>query len=180
MKAAVLVDNGFEELETMGPVALLRRAGVEVDIVRLSKEDVTGRFGVQYRPTIYVEDYDFDQADCLIVPGGPQHASMRKNPTALSLMHTFAKEKKIGAICAAPTILGQEGLLQGKNYTCFEAMNDDFGGTFHTSYVVRDGNMVTACSAAASVEFGFALIELLCGKEHAEQVKESVYYGFDH
>ena len=180
MKTVVLVDNGYEELETMGPIALLKRAGVKVDLVRLCKEEVTGRFGIQYTLSIYVEDYDFDQADCLVVPGGPQHATMRKNAVALKLMHAFAKNKKIGAICAAPTILGQEGLLKGKNYTCFEEMNDDFGGTFHASYVVTDGNIVTACSATASVEFGFALIELLCGKEHADKVKESVYYGFDH
>lgn len=180
MKTVVLVDNGYEELETMGPIALLKRGGVEVDLVRLSKEEVRGRFGIRYTPSIYIEEYDFTDVDCLVLPGGPQHATMRKNAKALELIHQFAKEKKIGAICAAPTILGQEGLLKGKNYTCFEEMNDDFGGTFHPSYVVTDGNIVTACSAAASVEFGFALLELLTGKEHTDQVKESVYYGFDH
>lgn len=180
MRAVVLVENGYEELETIGPIALLKRGGVDVDLVRLCTEEAVGRFGIQYTPSIYYADYDFDKADCLVVPGGPQHATMRKNPVALKLIHEFAENKMIGAICAAPTILGQEGLLKGKNYTCFAAMNDDFGGTFHSAYVVRDGNIVTACSAAASVEFGFALLELLCGKEHTDKVKESVYYGFDH
>ncbi|MDX8416294.1 MAG: DJ-1/PfpI family protein [Absicoccus sp.] len=180
MRAVVLIDNGYEELETMGPIALLRRGGVDVDIVRLEKEDVTGRFGVQYTPTIPYEDYDFEKADCLVIPGGPQHMTMRKDERVLKLLPFFAQEKILGAICAAPTILGQEGLLKGKNYTCFESLNDDFGGIYHRQYVVRDGNLITACSAAASVEFGFALLEALIGKTHADQVKESVYYGFDH
>lgn len=180
MLVVVLLDNGYEELEAMGPCALLKRAGVEVDLVRIPEGEVTGRFGITYTPTQYMKDYDFSKADCLVVPGGPQHETMRKNADVLTLIHEFATNKKIGAICAAPTILGQEGLLEGKNYTCFEALNDDFGGIYHTSYTVTDGNMVTACSAAASVEFGFALIELLCGKDHAKKVQASVYYEFDH
>ena len=111
MRVVVLIDDGYEELETMGPIALLRRGGVDVDIVRLEKEDVTGRFGVQYTPTIPYEDYDFEKADCLVIPGGPQHKVMRKDERVLKLLHEFAKDKMIGAICAAPTILGQEGLL---------------------------------------------------------------------
>lgn len=179
MRVVVLIDNGYEELETMAPVALLKRGGVDVDLVRLSDE-VTGRFGIQYGPTIAYEDYDFDKADCLVLPGGPQYQAMRKDQRVLAQIHAFAEKKMIGAICAAPTILGQEGLLKGKNYTCFESLNDDFGGTFHSSYVVRDGNLITSCSAASAIEFGFALLEALTGKTHTDEVKESVYYGFDH
>lgn len=180
MLAAILLDNGYEELEAMGPCALLKRAGVDVDLVRVPKEDVTGRFGIAYTPTKYMKEYDFNKVDCLIIPGGPQHLTMRKNQDVLDVIHEFAKNKKIGAICAAPTILGQEGLLKGRDYTCFEALNEDFGGTYHHAYTVTDGNMITACSAAAAIEFGFALIELLCGKEHADEVKKSVYYDFEH
>ena len=180
MRVAVLLDNGYEELEAMGPIALLRRAGVDVDLVSIINEEVTGRFGVQYSPVIPIDSYDFDQADCLVLPGGPQYQTMEKNQKVLDLLPIFMEQKKVGAICAAPTILGKLGLLKGRKYTCFYAMNEDFGGDYVKAYTVTDGNLVTGVSAAASVEFGFALIELVCGKEHAKKVKEDVYYGFDH
>jgi 4-methyl-5(b-hydroxyethyl)-thiazole monophosphate biosynthesis len=75
-----------------------------------------------------------------------------------------------------PTILGQEGLLKGKRYTCFTALNQDFGGTYVDAYAVTDGNLITGRSAAASIEFAWAIMEKLCGKEHCDQVKASVYY----
>lgn len=180
MRVAVLLDNGYEELEAMGPIALLRRAGVEVDLISVINAPVTGRFGVQYRPVTYIDDYDFEKADCLVLPGGPQYKTMENNSQVHALLKTFMEEKKVGAICAAPTILGKLGLLKGKKYTCFYSMNEDFGGQYVKAYTVTDGNLVTGVSAAASVEFGFALIELVCGKEHADQVKEDVYYGFAH
>lgn len=175
MRAAVLLDNGFEELEAMGPTALLKRAGVEVDLVSIH-EKVMGRFGIAYEPTIPFSTYDFSQADCLVLPGGPQHQTLRHNEAVLKVLHEFAANKVVAAICASPTILGQEGLLKGKKYTCFTELNDDFGGTYVDTYAVIDDNIITGRSAAASVEFGFAIIEKLCGKEHADKVKESVYY----
>ena len=179
-RVAVLLDNGYEELEAMAPIALLRRAGVTVDLVSIINQPVTGRFGVMYSPVTNIDDYDFDQADCLVLPGGPQYQTMSKNQKVLDLLPSFMKDKYVGAICAAPTILGQQGLLKGRKYTCFYSMDEDFGGTYVKAYTVTDGNLVTGVSAAASVEFGFALIEMLCGKQHADKVKEDVYYGFDH
>ena len=176
MKVAILMDNGFEELEAMGPIALLRRCGLDVDIVSVSGTSVTGRFGVTYSPSIDMHAYSFDKADCLVIPGGPHYQKLEKNEEVKSLMHTFAEKKVLAAICAAPTILGHEGILKGKNYTCFENMNEDFGGTYHYQYVVTDGNLITGISAAASIEFAFAIAEKLLGKEKVEQVKASVYY----
>lgn len=180
MRVAVLLDNGYEELEAMGPIALLRRAGLDVDLVSIINQPVTGRFGVAYSPVIPIDEYDFDSADCLVLPGGPQYQTMRTNQKVLDLLPTFMAEKNVAAICAAPTILGQEGLLKGKRYTCFKSMNEDFGGEYVEAYTVTDGNLVTGVSAAASIEFAFAIMELLCGKEHTDQVKEDIYYGFSH
>ncbi len=176
MRAAVLLDNGFEELEAMGPTAILKRGGVDVDLISVVEGTVMGRFGVSYAPTIPLDKYDFSQADCLILPGGPQHETLRRNEAVLKLIHEFAEHKIVAAICASPTILGQEGLLKGKRYTCFTSLDQDFGGTYVDAYAVIDGNLITGRSAAASVEFGFAVLERLCGKEHTDRVKESVYY----
>lgn len=178
MKAAILMDNGFEELEAMGPIDLLIRGGVDLDIVSVSGNSVTGRSGVTFANTHSMDTYDFEQADCLIIPGGPHYQKIEKNEEVLCLMKEFANHKIIAAICAAPTILGHLGLLQGKNYTCFTSMNEDFGGTYHDEYAVVDGNIITGKSAAACVDFGFAILEVLVGKEECDKVKQSVYYAF--
>ncbi len=180
MKACIVMDNGFEELEAMGPIALLRRAGIEVDIVSVENDHVTGRFGVTYSPSIPFDSYDFSKADCLILPGGPHWEKIVSNEKVCEQLKAFAQDKVLAAICAAPTILGKLGLLKGKKYTCFESMNEDFGGEYQYRYTVRDGNIITAISAAASIEFAFSIIEELLGKEKTEAVKKSIYYDATH
>ena len=180
MKVCVVMDNGFEELEAMGPIALLRRAGIDVDLVCIEGNEVTGRFGVTYSPAIPFDSYDFDQADCLVLPGGPHWQKIEKNEKVCEQIKTFAADKVLAAICAAPTILGKLGLLEGKNYTCFQSMNEDFGGTYQYAYTVTDGNLITGISAAASIEFAFAIIEKLLGQEKTKEVKQSIYYDAVH
>ena len=176
MIVTILMDNGFEELEAMGPIALLRRAGLQVDIVSVENTSVTGRFNVTYSPTTPMDEYDFTKSDCLIIPGGPHHALIRKNQKVLDQIHYFFENKIIAAICAGPTVLGQEGILKGKKYTCFKSMNEDFGGEYCYQYTVTDGNVITGVSAAASIEFAFAIMEKLLGKEKTDEVKASIYY----
>lgn len=181
MKVAVLLENGFEELEAMGPIALLRRGGLDVDIVGVNNEKrVTGRFGVEYAPAHPMNTYDFSDVDCLVLPGGPHYKKLEKNENVLKLVHDFADKKVLAAICASPTILGHEGILKGKKYTCFKELNEDFGGDYQYAYTVTDGNIITGVSAAASIEFAFAILEKLCGKDHVEKVKASIYYDAKH
>lgn len=175
-KVAILLDNGFEELEAMGPYALLKRAGASVDFVRLQEQQVTGRWGIQYSPTYFVDQYDFTDIDLLVLPGGPQYDTMKDDPRVLGLVKDFLAHKKLGAICAAPTILGAQGHLKGRHYTCFTAMNQDFGGQYEDCLAIIDGQLATGRSAAASVEFGFACVELLFGSVKAQELKQSVYY----
>ena len=86
------------------------------------------------------------------------------------------ENKMVAAICAAPTILGHMGYLKDKNYTCFTSMNEDFGGTYVDTYVVKDGNIITARSAAASIDFGFMIIQYLQGEAQEKKIKEQIYY----
>jgi 4-methyl-5(b-hydroxyethyl)-thiazole monophosphate biosynthesis len=178
MKTAVLLDEGFEELEAMAPIALLRRAGIETDMISVKNEDkAQGRFGVTYAPCTPIDEYDFSKADCLLLPGGPQWQSLEANEKVRQLIKDFAQDetKVLAAICASPTILGRMGLLEGKKYTCFTSMNEDFGGTYVDEYAVTDGNLVTGRSAAAAIDFAFAVMERLEGKDFTDKVKESVY-----
>ena len=177
MKIAIIMDDGFEELEAMGPIDILIRGGLDLDIVGICGTNVTGRSGVTFSNAIPFEGYDFTDVDCLIVPGGPHYQKLEKNEKVMALIKEFATHKIIAAICAAPTLLGHQGLLKGKKYTCFTSMNEDFGGTYIDTYAVVDGNIITGKSAAACVDFGFAILETLKGKALADKIKESVYYA---
>ena len=107
----------------------------------------------------------------------PQYAELEAHEGVQALIKQYTEQGKVvAAICASPTILGHAGYLKGKNYTCFTSMNEDFGGHFTGEYVAVDGNIITGQSAAASIDFGFAIVEKLLGKEKTEQVKQSIYY----
>ncbi len=176
-KVCLVLTNGFEEVETIGTFAILRRAGLTVDIFSLTEGNATGRFGLtcaQLKPFSTLNGAEYD---ALVLPGGPQYAELEKSSGVQALIKEFIPAGKVvAAICASPTILGRAGYLKGKNYTCFTSMNEDFGGRFTGEYVAVDGNIITGQSAAASIDFGFAIVEKLLGKETADQVKKSIYY----
>ena len=84
--------------------------------------------------------------------------------------------KKAGAICAAPTILGHLGLLNGKKYTCFNSMNEDFSGTFIDKYYVVDGNLITGKGPMATIDFALGFVQLLVGSDISESIKKGSFY----
>ena len=95
MKTAIVMDNGFEELEAMGPIDMLIRGGLDLDIVSIPGTSVTGRSGVTITNVIPFDGYDFSKVDCLIIPGGPHYQKLEKNEEVLDLIKTFANEKII-------------------------------------------------------------------------------------
>lgn len=178
MKIMAILGNGFEELEAIGSMALLRRSGIEIDVYTLNQNEATGRFNFTLSNLLDLSTCKTKSYDALLLPGGPHYEALEADQRVTSIIQTFAAENKvIAAICAAPTILGKMGLLKGRNYTCFTSMNEDFGGTFHDQYVVCDNNFITGRSAAASIDFGFAIIEKLQGKNQAEIIKKQIYYN---
>lgn len=171
------MSNGFEELEAVGTIALLRRAGICIDLYSLHDTQATGRFDLTISNIANFKDIDVNEYNALFIPGGPHYAELEKNERVTDMIMNFANtDKVIAAICAAPTILGHMGLLKDKKYTCFTSMNEDFHGTYVDEYVAVDGNLVTGRSAAAVIDFAFAFIEKLEGKEKAEAVKKEIYY----
>ena len=176
-KIALVLTDGFEEMEAVGTFALLRRAGLQVDVFSLKDADATGRFGLTCTQLNKFSTLSASGYDALVLPGGPQYKELEKNEKLQLLIRIFVEEKKlIAAICASPTILGHAGYLKGKNYTCFTSMNEDFGGHFTGEYATTDGNLITGQSAAATIDFAFAIVEKLLGKEKVEEVKKSIYY----
>ena len=177
MRVCMIVTNGFEEVETVGTFAILRRGGLDVDVYSLRGEQATGRFGLTCTELKPFDNFKDDNYAAIILPGGPQYNELKDNAHVLELLRDFyARGKYVCAICASPTILGKLGLLKGRKYTCFTAMNEDFGGTYCDDYAVADGQIITGKSAAAAIDFGFAILQAVCGKETADKTKEDIYY----
>ena len=173
----MIITNGFEEVETVGTYAILRRGGLDVDIYSLQGTQATGRFGLMCDKLKSFDQFSDKDYAAVILPGGPQYRELENTPRVLQLLKDFyLRHKYICAICASPTILGHLGLLKGKKYTCFTSMDEDFGGTYCDDYTVTDGKIITGKSAAAAIDFGFAILQALCGKEVADKTKKDIYY----
>ncbi|WP_367925841.1 DJ-1/PfpI family protein [uncultured Ruthenibacterium sp.] len=176
-KAAMFVTDGFEEIEAVGTFAILRRGGVQVDVYSLLDKDATGRFGLTCTNLKPLSSFLDESYDALILPGGPEYQAMEASQAVQNHIGAFWKTGRlVCAICAAPTILGHAGYLKGKHYTCFTSMNEDFGGVYHEQYAVRDENLITGRSAAATVDFAFLILEALEGLEKVEEIKAQIYY----
>ena len=176
MKFLAIIFNGFEELEAMAPFALLRRAGADLTIAS-NNTTVTGSHKISLTDITSINDINIDDYDVLIIPGGAHFKYMATSDYVSLLINEFHKNNKwICAICAAPTLLGNLGLLKGKNYTCFTSMNKDFGGNYTDKGVEVDGKLITAKSVAFSLDFAYKIIELTMGEEILNNVKKQIYY----
>lgn len=177
MKALMLLTNGFEEVEAIGSAGIIRRAKISLDMASLHGTSATGRFGVTVTNLLKIEEIIKEDYDCLIIPGGPQYVEFESSQVVKNLiLYFFNNNKYIAAICAGPTILGHLGLLKNKDYVCFKSMNEDFGGRFIDQYVVCDGKLITAVSAAASINFGLMIVEKLGSKDLRKQEEQRIYY----
>lgn len=177
MKIITVLTNGFEEVEAIATIALLKRSGIEVDIYALKDTKASGKHNLVIADIMKLENPDLSIYDGLLIPGGPHYVEMEASNKVKEIITYFMNENKmVASICAAPTILGHMGYLKGKNYTCFTSMDEDFGGTYIDAYVAKDGNLITAKSAAASIDFAFAIINYLQGEEQEKKIKEQIYY----
>lgn len=175
MKILAMIFDGFEELEAIAPFALLRRAGLNLTIVS-NKNEVIGAHYLHLTDISLINEIEYKEYDALLLPGGPHYRFMENFGYAIEIIKYFMeKNKVVCAICAAPTIIGHLGYLKNKNYTCFTSMNEDFGGTYIDQKVVVDGNLITARSAAASIEFGYEIIRKLAGEAALLSLKKRIY-----
>ena len=172
--------EGFEEIEAVTPVDLLRRAGVQVRTCSVApSRTVTGAHGVPF-----VCDTDLDSLegpfDLLILPGGmPGTKNLAASEKLAALLRRQAGEgKPLAAICAAPTVLGGLGLLKDKRAVCYPGMEEGlFCREAGTEAVVRDGNIVTSRGPGTAFDFGLALVALLKGEETARKIADSAVWG---
>ena len=160
--------DGFEETEAVVPIDLLRRAQVEVITVGVGGSEVT----ITVKTDIHEDETLTEGLEMVVLPGGPGTSNLEKSEVVLKMLDFAAgKELWIGAICAAPTILGKKGLLKGKKAVCFPGCEKDLDGAIISSdSVCVDGKIITANGAGASLAFGLALVEALKGSRVAYEI----------
>lgn len=177
MKLLCMITDGFEDIEAIGTIALLRRAGLDVTVGCIDDTKAMGRYGTEVVSLTDYKTLQYNDFDMLVIPGGPEYIKEEANPEFLAMVKEFYRnDKYIAAICAGPTILGHLGMLNGKNYTCFTSMNENFGGTYLDQYVVTDGKFITARSCAATIDFALEIIRVLLGEKALSSIKAQIYY----
>ena len=179
-RAVVFIAEGFEEVEALTPVDLLRRAGAEVCMAAVGGSlEVTGRSGIRVVCDALIENAEAETADMLILPGGlPGVTNLGACDELCAMLKKFAREgREIAAICAAPTLLGQLGILEGKKAICYPGMEDQLLGADVTfDEVVRDGALTTSRGVGTALPFALALIGVLFDAETAEKIAAGIAY----
>lgn len=169
-----ILENGFEEIEAITPVDLLRRAGVEVVMAGVSGLEVTGKCGITVFANAELRDVDFTRFDALLLPGGPAVMELRKNQRVIGIIQSFhSGQRLIAAICAAPLLLRDAGLIDGKRITAHDSTLGELPGNTGER-VVYDGQFLTSRGAGTAMDFGLELVAILCGKAVAEEVGHAV------
>lgn len=174
----VFLAEGFEETEAIAPIDMLRRAGKEVVTVGISHDDIRSSHGVPVLCDMTDLQVELDERlEMIVLPGGmPGTLNLEENPVVRSAV-SYCAEKAIpiGAICAAPSILGKAGLLKGREAICFPGFEKYLeGAKISDKKVVTDGNITTAAGAGVAIEFGLRLVEVLCGAEKSRSLREVI------
>lgn len=173
----VFLADGFEEVEALAPVDILRRGGVEVTTVGVGKKSVTGRSDITVTADIDTDSFDLKDVEGVVLPGGMPGTLNLEESTVVNKALEYAYENNllIGAICAAPSILGHKGYLKDKSATCYPGFEDSFDGGKCTGEAVCEcSNIITGKGAGVAIEFGLALLKYLKGEETMKKVYDSI------
>ncbi len=173
----VFLADGFEIIEALAPLDMMTRAGIEVKTVGVTGKLVSSSCGVQVTSDITIDEFDFYDVEAIMLPGGmPGTLNLENNPDVQKAIDNAVNiDVPVCAICAAPSILGHKGLLDGKEVTCFPGFEDALdGATLSDKYVVTDGNFITARGAGVCIEFGLEIVKKLKGADVAEAVRQQI------
>ena len=172
----LFLDNGFEEIEAITTIDLLRRANISVTTISITGNPmVLGAHNIAVEADGLIDKIDFSDAEMLILPGGQTKLGDCSALCELLVEHNKA-EKPIAAICAAPSVLGRLGILEGKQATCYPGFESFLGESFIGGLVVESKNIITAKGPGLSADFAFCIIEHLVGSDIADQVYDAAQY----
>ena len=180
-KLGVFIADGCEEIEALTVVDIARRAGIETAMISVSgKKEVTGSHKVTFQTDIPAEFMDYDMLDGIVLPGGmPGTINLGANDYVQKVIADFsAQGKLVAAICAAPGVLGEAGLLEGKTATCYPGFEDKLlGAVKSVEPVVRDGNIITSRGMGTAILFALEIVAYLNKKKKAKEIKEAIIYS---
>ncbi len=176
-EALVILAPGFEEIEAVAVIDVLRRSGIEVTVAGLLPDSVEGAHELKIVPDKTIETVQMKDFDALVVPGGnPGYKNLRRDKRVLEMIkEAYGSGKIVAAICAAPSVLSDAGVLKNRKCTIYPGMENEVkngGGEFLEDSVVVDGNLITSRGPATALHFALKIAEKLVGKEIAEGVRK--------
>ena len=173
----VFLADGFEIIEALAPVDMLRRAKIDVKTVGVSSEIVTSSCGVGVKCDMTIDEFDFYDVEAVVLPGGMPGTLNLENSSAVQKVIDNANNTNafICAICAAPSILGHKGLLSGKKAVCFPGFENSLEGSEQCrEFVLTDGKFITAKGAGVCIDFGLEIVKQLRGGELSDEIRKSI------
>jgi 4-methyl-5(b-hydroxyethyl)-thiazole monophosphate biosynthesis len=176
-KALMPLADGFEEIEAITIIDILRRAGVEVEIAGLGRYEILGAHGIAIGAETTIEDAKDDKFDLIVLAGGHENAmSLSADSATIKIVRRMRDEGKlIAAICAAPIVLAQAGVISG-DFTCYGGYEGGIEGSYKKDDVVENGSVITSRGPGTASEFAFALVKKLVGEEMTAQLKRATYF----
>ena len=180
-KVAIFLAKGYEEIEALTVVDMLRRAKIEIDMVSISNDDMTeGSHGICTKADKRLSEINFDEYNMLVLPGGGLGSeNLEGCEVLMEQFDRFYREgKNIAAICAAPSIFGHRGYLKGRkagSYPTFEEQLE--GAQVVREAAVRDGNVITGRGMGCAIDFSLMIIDTLKGKDEADRIANQIIYS---
>lgn len=176
-KTAVLLADGFEEIEALTVVDIMRRANVQCDMISIKNIEVVGAHNIKVTSD-KILDNTINGYDLLVLPGGmPGTTNLQKDKNVIQAVKKFNEEGKlVAAICAAPIVLAEAGIITGKKITSYPGFEDELKGCdYKEERVVVDGNIITSRGPATAMEFAYKLLEILKNKNYNDLKKGMLY-----
>ncbi|NLO09233.1 MAG: DJ-1/PfpI family protein [Clostridiales bacterium] len=179
-KVYIFLADGFEEIEALTVVDLLRRAAIDISMVSITgRLEVKGAHRINVLADVLFEEADFDDGELLVLPGGmPGTAHLMDHEGLDKLLRDFHKKKKnLAAICAAPSVLGSKGILAGKRATSYPGFESKLTDSIVVNQdVVEDGNVTTSRGLGTAIDFSLSLISRLIDKDTANRIADGIVY----
>ena len=176
----IALANGFEEIEGLAFYDILKRAEIDCHLVSINEDNYTeGSHGIKVCTKLNIKDVDLNNITAFVLPGGmPGTINLKNSKEVIDIIrYCYDNDKYIGAICAAPSVLGYLGILKDKKATCFPGFEDELtGATVTGNKVVRDGKIITAKGAGCAHDFAFEFVKILKNNTSAEEIKKSMQY----
>ena len=179
-KIGIFMADGCEEIEGLTVVDIVRRAGIDITTISISdKKEVAGAHGITFLADAKKDEVDFSTLDGIVLPGGmPGTINLGADETVDKVIREFAAGgKMVAAICAAPSVLGQAGLLNGKHATSYPGFEPKLTGAVTSEDpVVQDGNVITSRGMGTAIAFALEIVSYFTDKKTADKLAESIIY----